>query len=336
MKRISILMAVLCVGMTVGIEACKNKTTSPASPYVSLPTQATPIESNSKIIDAAVGGSVTLSDGAKVIIPTNVLSQSTTITISKYIYSDAPQNVQPLSTPQFTYKFDSDSVNFSGSVTIILPFDSSNIPGGLTGANLLSEYYDGAEWVVAGGTVDRVNFQVITPSNHFSWWSVTWDAYTSGFLPLESVASYPVPYYYQYTSGWCALTSGSMLLNFYGKKVENVDIAGYFRLPVSIGLDLSEVMTGSNSLQSYFETVQKDKSNVLFWALPFAESPLELYIKKCLSKCQPLIVGFKILNFKLGAAGHAIVITGYDGNNVYINDPSGYRKFSSPMRQSPM
>jgi sugar lactone lactonase YvrE len=51
MKLISILMAVLCIGMTIGIEACKNKTTSPASPF----NKSIPTPTNSTVAKLASG-----------------------------------------------------------------------------------------------------------------------------------------------------------------------------------------------------------------------------------------------------------------------------------------
>lgn len=293
---------------------CSGKN-SPSSPSNPSPPSSTPIASNSTSITASTGGSVTLTDGTNVSIPANVLSQNSSVTISKYIYSAAPQNIQPLATPQYAYKFDSGSATFTGAVTISIPYTSSNIPAGASENNLVSEYYDGAEWVVADSTVDTANKQVITPTNHFSWWVLSVDAWLGNITAASSVAPLTVPYYFQGQSQWCADTTGSMLLRFYGNNSENCDVAAYLNQPENTPAYQSQ-------LSGYLNN-QTFNTDLVYWLFT-TQGALQNYIAASLTKGQPIILGSH-----LPTGGHDVVVTGYDGHSlsspgtIYINDPSG-------------
>jgi hypothetical protein len=68
--------------------------------------------------------------------------------------------------------------NTGSSVTIILPYNPADIPGGYTESDLTGTYFDGTSWVTLSTTVDTVNDVIMIVTDHFSWWGLVVSIHT--------------------------------------------------------------------------------------------------------------------------------------------------------------
>ena len=132
-----------------------------------------------------------------------------------------------------------------------------------------------------------------------------------------------VPYYSQEFSGWCAAASMSMLLKYWGIKKTTEEIASYFHIrTTSSGLSADDFIPFlQNEIGVAFEkwivkTIDLGKINSIgIWLI-------KNYIIKNINNGRPIWFGSNLNTIK--GDGHAVVITGYDNEHVYFNDPGGY------------
>ncbi len=126
--------------------------------------------------------------------------------------------------------------------------------------------------------------------------------------PLE------VPYYNQDGTGWCGFASLSMMLEYYGYDRKPWQVAADFDKPVTLGLDAPDDLDETeNYLETYYSGTPGDD-----WQLDTFHGSLALedMLRSVLDAGDPIWIGSN-------AANHAVVVTGYIGDQVFVNDPSG-------------
>gem|GEM_PF-966090 len=138
------------------------------------------------------GVDVSLPNGTGVEIGPNVLDQGTTVTVSEFSPSAAtpPGGYSVLGN---LYTFNAMGPggpisNFgSSTVTLVFPYDPSQIPSGETANQLQVEYYDGTNWNTVPATVDTSNHLLTAVVNHFSLWGLL----VNNFTPTSSPTNTP-------------------------------------------------------------------------------------------------------------------------------------------------
>jgi len=124
-----------------------------------------------------------------------------------------------------------------------------------------------------------------------------------------------VPYYYQGTTEWCGPTSLSMLLKYYGKNKHNFEIAD------DINVGRSDDGVQFTEIKKYIEEYYPEFS-VKLRAYVFKTQMFE-DIKGYIDNDVPCILGLAKQVGINKILFHMVVMTGYIGDSVIINDPSG-------------
>ncbi|MFH1927233.1 MAG: hypothetical protein ABIK79_03525 [Chloroflexota bacterium] len=180
-----IVMTITLTATTCG--PATRPTPTPATAAVST-TTPTPGEKVSKEINAQSGGEVRLADGAKIAIPAGVLDKDATV--SAHIVADVPSARDTnLELGIRVYEFSvSGEATFSSPVTITIPYDEKDLPGGVSEDDLEMAYYDelAEEWVPVGGSVDVQKNTISLSTSHLSWWTWVVDRFRTSCLRTEN------------------------------------------------------------------------------------------------------------------------------------------------------
>ncbi len=189
MKSFKYLIVVFSILFSILVfQACNRSINAPLSPaYQQLGNQ-------SQFINISTGGSVVLPDGTSVQVPANAFNQSTTISVSQSFLTAAPALPNGLALLKYVYYFSSGGASFTGSVTLTIPYNVADIPGGYTEGNLVVIYYNGSNWVIAPSIQDTglKKFTVVT--NHFSPWGVAGSGATATSTATDSPTVTPWPF----------------------------------------------------------------------------------------------------------------------------------------------
>jgi uncharacterized repeat protein (TIGR03803 family) len=142
---------------------------------------------------------------------------------------------------------------------------------------------------------------------------------------LLTAVNLKVPYYYQFDSPWCAPTSISMELGYFGYNRKPWQVAADLGLDSSNGVLFADWPTTVPTYLNKYYTNSSDTSLPSQWSeqtidssLSGGDSAIEASIEQSLLNGSPVLLGS-------ASAGHAIVVTGFDdtAGTVTFNDPSG-------------
>jgi len=143
----------------------------------------------------ALGVTESLPNGTSVEIGPGALAQGTTVTMAQLPPSDSPPLGSYQTSQGGVYTFNAVGPNGpitqfgSNTVTLVFPYDPSQIPAGETAGQLQVEYYDGTNWDAVAATVNTTNDTLTAVVNHFSVWGVFIYLYT----PTPTVTWTPTP-----------------------------------------------------------------------------------------------------------------------------------------------
>lgn len=267
-------------------------------------------ETKSGKISAQTGGSVRLQDGAHLDIPADSLSNDVEIILKRLKLQGLDAEMSAL------YQLDATSATMKTPARISFPFDNKNLPADKSKAKVRVALQVGDnEWKEVPADVDLNNGIVSTDVPHFSTfiWRIFWFKQWSGetFRNADPVIL-PVPYYYQGTSRVCWAVSSQMLLKNYGVDMEIWRILEYFKSDSQTGFSAFEFMIGD--LERFFIKQHcKVERTLLGWvnAEDFTD-----YVVYNVRQGRPVWIALK-------GADHVSLVTGYDNNKIYMNDPSG-------------
>ena len=140
------------------------------------------------------------------------------------------------------------------------------------------------------------------------------ELFTIGHTPQDL----QVPYFNQWYTKWCALTSTSMLLKYYGYDRAPWEVAADFdKAPQDPGLHALQLPLMEEYLEQYYDGGSSDA-----WEMDhyWDSNSAAVKIQEILSSGHPVWLA-------VPDANHSIVATGFDGirdeDHIYINDPSG-------------
>jgi cysteine-rich repeat protein len=125
----------------------------------------------------------------------------------------------------------------------------------------------------------------------------------------------PVPYFEQHLTPWCAYTSLTMLARYYGVDALVWEVAGYFGQSSEDGSDTSE-MEDEFPLYLADHGLQAEAKSWEAWLWETWPDDLDDYIMSRLEAGHPVLIG-------VSDEEHAIVITGYTPEFIFVHDPSG-------------
>lgn len=157
-------------------------TTSPASgpvngvwqiqPSAAQRTNATAVQS----LSPGQAGSLKSADGTQVTLRTDALTAQTNITINLGSVGIVPKSpTVRMFDPVLTEReFGPSGQKFTSPVMLTLPYGGIDLSG-LSATQLALFYWNGADWVKVGGTVDTVKQTVTAPVYHFSTYAVMAD-----------------------------------------------------------------------------------------------------------------------------------------------------------------
>lgn len=256
------------------------------------------------------GGTITLSNGARVVFPDGIVSTPTEYTVSEV----DPATYFDGSDVSRTVIFCSGAVEeFDDEVEIMIP-----LPDGMTEAD---------SSLVFTGVIDEESGAVITePSsirmiegkpyiiiatNHFSGRLAEW---LFGKTPPSSYTSLTVPYYNQGSSNYCWATSVQMVI----EAAKHSDINDITDIIGSMGVDEGGITSFSFRYSPTLTGIIMAKTGVR----PDRKSWGKLTINRMKDylKSEIGIRKHPVALFN-GAWEHAVVVVGYDGDTFYIHDP---------------
>ncbi len=195
--------------------------------------------------------------------------------------------------------FNNDTVTSSGrAFTCNIP-PQSNI-GNHYLYYVIKGFIHGTEWV----DTDQNNWEIST---------------TYEFDSTQKILN--VPYYYQYYTNWCSITSLSMLLKYYDVKTKPWEIAATdnFRWTINDGIWGLTFLSASqieNYITEYYPHLTPDRKYFNPKLPGQGWNEILNYIREQIGLNRPIW-------FYSSKQEHAIVITGFDRDSIYINDPSG-------------
>ncbi len=132
-----------------------------------------------------------------------------------------------------------------------------------------------------------------------------------------------VPYYAQLDTNWCGPTSLAMVLNYYGERVHNFDIADALNLKNNKGTNFDDLFR--RGLEDYVtDTYGKSRFSIYTPYIDSDESGLETIRTYLDQGCPVILAVVDRFPYPFRSVGkHAVVVTGYFSTGLYINDPSG-------------
>lgn len=164
--RIAALLA--CVAMVL---ACSVLTVKPTERS---------LEDGVKVrIESAEGGTLALTDGARLVIPAGSLPADTEVWLRRVEAGSATGGKVEFTNPVGAlYEVDLGGQDLAGPVTLEIPFDPKALPAGVEVSEVFLTYLDEAlgEWVFAGGEVDPARNMIVLEVVHASLWEpATWN-----------------------------------------------------------------------------------------------------------------------------------------------------------------
>jgi uncharacterized protein (TIGR02145 family) len=255
------------------------------------------------------GGTVKTNDGASVEIPAGALSESRAI----YISNKTPGDTIP-NTGYSVYELKPDGLKFNDSIIITLPFDGTYID-----LNSDEENYGIYIAVIKDTTVtklkteiDLVNKIAKVKTTHFSNYYIfspsSWSSYYENNKSGPSKIM-PTPYYRQ-VGQWCFYASLSMIIKYAGYPYKAPTLASFFE-------EGDPETTGFYMYDYVFIKRLKISLGMLYEYSTFWTNYENMYgyILNRLNNGLPVL----IMSTKLG---HAIVVTGHDQTDFYVNNPN--------------
>ena len=264
-----------------------------------------------RIVSAASGGRLSLSNGAVLEIPGDALLEDSKITFSKLDMSSVDREG---SFALYGVTGIEDSLKRPASFTV--PFGS--VPADYVDPDVTVKVLDPQEgWVELPITVDVLSKTVTARTDHFSWIEESWGGkYRDLAEELKGAPVLPlsVPYYGQLGSPWCFAAAAQMLLKFYGQNIEIWDTAQHFGLSTSHGSSITNYYLGNyTSLFARYGGLKLEDDGPRFW---WRHASLNGYIMHQLHLNRPVFVALRY-------GRHAVVVTGYDSQGVWLHDPEG-------------
>jgi uncharacterized protein (TIGR02145 family) len=259
----------------------------------------------------AQGGTVKTNDGASVEIPSGTLSSNQNISVT-----NVTSSLQKINMGNRIYELKPEGLTFSDSITIKLPFDNSFLTQSLNEKNndirIISLTND--SWTVLPTKIDLVNKTATVKTTHFSTYAISYPSDYAKYFNDHNFTSkkiLPVPYYNQRVSEWCTFFSTSMISKYAGYNLKAHNFACLLAKPITKGLKLD------SEWESYDIKLNQLGLKTERAYPPWASvNDLCGYILKKLDAGLPVMVGSQ-------TESHAFVVTGYDTNGFYVNDPSG-------------
>jgi hypothetical protein len=207
-----------------------SATATPSSTATPTPS-IIPVELLTQNIPAGSPATVTLSNGAQVIVPSGCFSPPVTLTVQRYTNNPAagPSSFSILGA---TYQIDAGGIPLLLPVTLVFPYDPLDIPAGQTEADLTVAYFDGVSWTQLTGTVDTVAHTISVSTTHFSLWAVAVKKLPGRPAPPSGVNGFFVHGAVQRGQDLCAypskplLHSHWILFNAAGQVVSKLDASG--------------------------------------------------------------------------------------------------------------
>ena len=261
-----------------------------------------------KEIRADRGGRVETPDGKLVLeIPANALTGNTTVTIAEVDSPPAYPAYGFMAPAGKCYDIDLGSAYLVDSITVTSALDA--VP---ESAAVSLAYYDTTYgcWAFTGGASDSARVHVSGKTVHMSNW---WTFY---FRPPHiSDKRLVVPYYYQQSHPWCAPTSLTMEMKYFGLHLEFYEMASLLALHPDSGVSSLEPLlrkaasvwsniTGSPPTRFYFVGDVQLLMRFVMGNLIEVDVPCVLWSERYLP-------------------GHCINVNGWSYNTVYFHDPSG-------------
>ena len=261
-------------------------------------------------IKVETGGTIQLANTAALTIPPGALSQDTTVKFRKL--DTAAVDVGK----SFAlYEVTGIPGALKEPAILTLPFGS--VPSDYQSPDVQVKVFDPQKgWVNLPITVDAAAKRVTARADHCSPIEVSWGG------PYKAIADQlitspspplPVPYYPQLNSPWCFAAASQMLLKFYDKDVEIWEIAHFFNLNTEHGSETSNLYKGQYKglFARYGLNIQDGTTG--YWR---RFDSLKGFLMGQLHKNRPVLVA-------LYYGRHAVVVTGYDREGIWIHDPQG-------------
>jgi len=154
-----------------------------------------------------------------------------------------------------------------------------------------------------------VTSQVQDLSGNYLKKDTTWSFIISNY---EKVL-YEVPYYWQENTSWCWAASTAMLLEHYGFSKKIWEVAADFDASPTTESDITDIAEYLNTYYNNGEENPWEEEKHLF-----SNSYIKEVIIRVLNSGHILFLGHTE-SFE----GHAVVVTGYSSDSVWVNDPSG-------------
>jgi hypothetical protein len=134
------------------------------------PTATESLAINKEIV-AAEGGSIELSDGARLEIPPGALKQDGTVSVARL--EALPSEAGNLDGLQYqAYEITARVHTMAVSVTITFPYQDFQMKDAFAPDAVFAAYWDGSEWKVMKGAIDSVQKTVSVSTDHFSLWGI--------------------------------------------------------------------------------------------------------------------------------------------------------------------
>lgn len=291
------------------IEAASDRRRTRANPGVAA-VALTSYFRNSRPVSAESGGQVKGDDGTVVAIEPHGISADSRLSIH------ALRPKQPTSEPITVYDIALDNgARLIRPATVTLPVGDPAKVRDQKDVHVFHFNEREFVWEPLAVRLAADKKAVTFETGHFSRFvqvePSTWAAYRKQVLAeRRAVRPLPVPYYWQYKSGWCWATSLAMIEGFQGSHRD------VWQIPADPAFkkDFRTGAADADDLAAFLRRRHPDWQVETNW---FQNSDsLAGYLMYQLDQGRPVWVG-------LPYAGHAVVVVGYNSEAVYVHDPSG-------------